>query len=116
MRHNELQFYTVRRLENARVDGQHLLIELRKETPESFLPTSKNDEYHRYTAASVTTRHTAAWTYGRFEIMAKLPEGKGTWPAIWFLSHLTSPGREQEASEARSLGPDFKRRPLAAAF
>src|ERR1041385_5651067 len=86
VRHNELQYYTVNRLENARVDGEHLIIELRKETPESFLPTSINDEYHRYTAASVNTRNTASWTYGRFEVMAKMPEGKGTWPAIWFLS------------------------------
>jgi beta-glucanase (GH16 family) len=91
VRHNELQYYTVNRLENARADGQHLIIELRKETPGSFLPTSINDEYHRYTAASVNTRNTASWTYGRFEIMAKMPQGKGTWPALWFLSPLRTP-------------------------
>jgi hypothetical protein len=51
VRHNELQYYTVNRPENPRVDGHNLLIELRKETPESFLPTSINDEWHRYTAA-----------------------------------------------------------------
>src|SRR5579863_3879505 len=39
VRHNELQYYTVRRLENARVDGWNLVIELRMEKPESFLPT-----------------------------------------------------------------------------
>jgi hypothetical protein len=44
VRHNELQYYTVNRLENARVEDGNLLIELRKETPESFLPTSINDE------------------------------------------------------------------------
>ncbi|HEV2351805.1 MAG TPA: glycoside hydrolase family 16 protein [Terriglobia bacterium] len=92
VRHNELQYYTVNRLENARVDGQNLLIELRKETPGSFLPTSINDEWHRYTSASLNTRNTAWWTYGRFEIRARMPEGKGTWPAIWFLSPLRTPG------------------------
>lgn len=91
VRHNELQYYTVNRLENARVDGSNLLIELRKETPESFLPTSINDGWHRYTSASVNTRNTASWTYGRFEIRAKMPQGKGTWPAIWFLSPLRTP-------------------------
>ena len=65
VRHNELQYYTVNRLENARVDGRHLVLELRKETPESFLPTSLNDEWHRYTSASLNTRNTAHWTYGR---------------------------------------------------
>lgn len=84
----ELQYYTVNRLENARVDGQNLIIELRKETPESFYPTSLNDEFHRYTAAAVNTRNSASWTYGRFEIRAKLPKGPGTWPALWFLSPL----------------------------
>jgi hypothetical protein len=38
VRHNELQYYTMNRLENARVDGHNLLIELRKETAASFLP------------------------------------------------------------------------------
>ncbi len=92
IRHNELQYYTVNRLENARVDGQYLQIELRKETPESFLPTSMNDEWHRYTSASVNTRNTASWEYGRFEIRARMPQGKGTWPAIWFLSPFRTPG------------------------
>jgi beta-glucanase (GH16 family) len=91
VRHNELQYYTVNRLENARADGHNLLIELRKETPDSFLPTSINDEWHRYTSASVNTRNTASWIYGRFEIRAKMPQGKGTWPAIWFLSPLRTP-------------------------
>lgn len=91
VRHNELQYYTVDRLANARVDGRQLLIELRKETPQSFLPTSINDRWHQYTSASVNTRHTASWTYGRFEIRAKLPKGRSTWPAIWFLSPLRTP-------------------------
>jgi len=116
VRHNELQYYTVNRLENARVDGRNLLIELRKETPESFLPTSINDEYHRYTAASLNTRNTASWTYGRFEIMAKMPEGKGTWPALWFLSPLRTPSvpgppqpRGADGREVRGpeRGPNF---------
>lgn len=104
----ELQYYTVNRLENARVDGQHLIIEARKETPESFYPTSMNDEWHRYTSACVNTRNTGAWTYGRYEIRAKLPKGPGMWPAIWFLSPLRTadiPGPHKPRLEDGSVVP-----------
>jgi beta-glucanase (GH16 family) len=33
----------------------------------------------------LTTRNKAAWTYGKIEVRAKLPSGRGTWPAIWML-------------------------------
>ncbi len=38
-----------------------------------------------YTSARLRTKHQGDWTYGRFEIRAKLPHGQGTWPAIWML-------------------------------
>ena len=38
-----------------------------------------------YTAASLTTRGKASWTYGRIEMRAKLPKGRGVWPAFWTL-------------------------------
>jgi beta-glucanase (GH16 family) len=74
----ELQFYTSRRAENARVEGGRLIIEARKETFEN----------NKYTSARLLTKGIAEWKYGRFEIKAKLPAGVGTWPAIWLLSGL----------------------------
>ncbi|MDQ8187289.1 glycoside hydrolase family 16 protein [Pelagicoccus sp. SDUM812002] len=71
----ELQYYTDEKLENARVEDGHLIIEAHKEERESSA----------YTSARLVTRETQAWTYGRFEIRARLPEGLGTWPAIWML-------------------------------
>ena len=38
-----------------------------------------------YTSARIATRNKGDWTYGRFEIRAKIPKGRGTWPAIWML-------------------------------
>jgi beta-glucanase (GH16 family) len=39
----------------------------------------------RYTSARLVTRGKATWTYGFFEVRARLPCGVGTWPAIWTL-------------------------------
>lgn len=38
-----------------------------------------------FTSARLTTRGKAAWRYGRIEVRARLPQGQGTWPAIWML-------------------------------
>lgn len=72
---NELQFYTWNRKENARVEDGNLVIEARKE----------NFEGAAYTSARLVSKNKGDWKYGRFEIRAKLPAGKGMWPAIWML-------------------------------
>lgn len=75
VRNQEKQFYTEKRLENARVEDGKLIIEARKESQEKAT----------FTSASLITKGHATWTYGRFEVRAKLPAAKGTWPAIWML-------------------------------
>lgn len=92
VRNNEQQLYTRTRLENARVEGGRLIIEARKEQMKNpaYDPASpgrgnRNREYAEYTSASLTTRGKASWTYGRIEVRAMLPSGRGTWPAIWTL-------------------------------
>jgi beta-glucanase (GH16 family) len=72
----EAEFYTASRMENARVENGNLVIEARKEAWQG----------NNYTSARLLTKNKMAWTYGRFEIRAKLPGGKGIWPAIWTLS------------------------------
>jgi beta-glucanase (GH16 family) len=92
---HEKQYYTVRS-ENARIENGVLVIEGRKEKYNASaadpkgqsnpLPgASKGQTTADYTSARLTTRGKAAWTYGRIEVRAKLPTGRGTWPAIWTL-------------------------------
>lgn len=71
----ELQFYTDARPENARLENGRLIIEARREKWQG----------RDYTSARLVTKHKGDWTYGRFEIRARLPLGRGTWPAIWML-------------------------------
>jgi len=97
IRNNEAQFYTTNRQENARVENGKLVIEARKERFKNpgFDPKAKGrraQEYADYTSASLTTRGKAAWTYGRIEVKAQLPSGRGTWPAIWMLGTNRSAG------------------------
>ena len=72
---NELQYYTENRTENARVESGKLVIEARKE--------SYNGK--EYTSARLVSRQKGDWLYGRIEAYAKLPSGRGTWPAFWML-------------------------------
>lgn len=75
---NELQYYTEKDPDNVKVENGHLIITARKE----------NYQGNAYTSCKLTTQGKADWQYGRFEIRAKLPSGKGTWPAIWMLPHV----------------------------
>ncbi len=75
---NELQYYT--NDQNATVSDGILTIEARKEA----YPTVEN-KTHDWTSARLVTRNKGDWKWGRIEVKAKLPTGKGTWPAIWML-------------------------------
>ncbi len=73
---NELQFYTEKRKENARVENGSLVIEARKE----------NWQGNEYTSTRLVSKGKGDWKYGRIEVSAKIPAGRGTWPAIWMLA------------------------------
>jgi len=87
LRNNEEQYYTSGRLENARVEKGHLIIEARKEVYQlgKDHPRSKGRDKADITSASLTTQGKAEWTHAKVEVRAKLPEGRGVWPAIWML-------------------------------
>ena len=45
----------------------------------------QNRPYARYSSASVNTRGTYSFLYGRMEVRARIPAVMGSWPAIWTL-------------------------------
>ena len=78
----ELQYYSAARRENARIENGVLIIEARRESTRRF----PDGGGQRYTSARLVTKDRQAWVYGFFEIRAKLPCGRGSWPAIWTLA------------------------------
>jgi len=77
---NEKEYYTAR-ADNSRIEDGKLVIEARNDNyvpPGTVFPLP-------YTSARMRTRNKGDWTYGRFELRAKLPKGKGIWPAIWMM-------------------------------
>ncbi len=94
----EEQYYTDD-IKNARVEKGVLVIEAHKEK-------IKNEQYQdkellnkhwmkyayeldsaKYTSSRLTTLDKATWKYGRIDVRAKLPKGRGMWPAIWMLGN-----------------------------
>ena len=79
---NELEFYTSSP-GNTFISNGNLIIEARKETADRF----------NYTSGRMTTQLKKFFKFGRIDIRAKLPVGKGIWPALWMLgSNITSAG------------------------
>ena len=89
VRNHEDQWYQG---ENARQENGYLVIEARREHREN--PLLKREgrgdwrterEFIEYTSASLTTRRSFSFLYGRLEVRAKIPTASGAWPAIWLL-------------------------------
>lgn len=69
---NELQYY---RAENTEVRDGALVITVKEE----------NFGGRRYTSSRLTTEGNQSFKYGRIDIRAAFPQGKGLWPALWML-------------------------------
>lgn len=85
---NELQYYTAQPT-NSFVENGKLVIKAIKE----------NYNGKEYTSARLRTLNKGDWLYGRIEVSAKIPTGRGTWPAIWMLSSDWSYGGWPESGE-----------------
>jgi beta-glucanase (GH16 family) len=89
VRNLENQWY---QKENAYCKDGFLIIEARKEHKVNPYFVSKNDpdwvkkrDSIKVTSSCLITSGKHFWQYGRFEMRAKIPVGKGMWPAFWTL-------------------------------
>ena len=73
---SELQYYT-NSTNNARIENNELVIEVREENIGSY----------SYSSARLLTKGKFEQTYGRFEARIKVPSGQGLWPAFWTLGN-----------------------------
>ena len=86
VRNEEAQWY---RPENARCEKGRLIIEaVRERTPNPGYRPGAGDwrakrEFAEYTSASLKTAGLHSWTYGRFEMRARIDTRPGLWPAFW---------------------------------
>lgn len=71
---NELEYYTDRP-ENIYTQQGNLIIEAKKESYMGF----------EYTSSKLITKDKKFFKYGRIDVRAQLPKGKGIWPAFWLM-------------------------------
>lgn len=88
VRNKELQWYQP---QNAQVRDGVLVITGKKERVENpkyqagDANWQKNRPYAEYTSSSVISKGLREFRYGYFEIRARIPACRGSWPAIWLL-------------------------------
>ncbi len=89
----ERQCYTPRE-QNVSIEDGHLVITAHREDwtgpafPASFGPADGDRSQQAskpFTSGKLTTQGNASWTYGRFEMRARVAGGQGVWPAFWML-------------------------------
>lgn len=86
VRNQEPQWYQP---QNAWVENGFLIIEARRErvAVPSYQAGSTNWKTNRkfaeFTSSSLTTKGKTGWTYGHFEMRARIDTRPGSWPAFW---------------------------------
>jgi len=85
---NELEDYT-KSSDNVTVANGNLVITARKQSAGGM----------NYTSARLVSKNAGSMKYGRVEVRAKMPSGKGTWPAIWMLPNTYAYGSWPKSGE-----------------
>lgn len=114
---DERQCYTRNPRNSAVVNGALAITARRERVTGPALPprmrsasaTPGAQTTRQFSSARLSTLGKAAWRYGRVEVRARLPQGQGTWPAIWMLPEKDTYGTwaasgEIDIMEAVNLG------------
>lgn len=89
----ERQCYTARPQNHRVKDGVLEIVAQREDFTGPAFPRDQRDNPQKavakrekpFTSARLSTQGKASWLYGKVQIRARLPQGQGTWPAIWML-------------------------------
>lgn len=79
LRNHEKQYYAAGRIENARVENGCLHLVALNDS------AIIDGQMRPVSSASIHTRTTFPFKYGRIEVRARLASCLGTWPAIWLM-------------------------------
>ena len=114
---DERQCYTKSGRNSAIEDGKLVITARHERTTGPALPLAQRRQAAQrdaqatrdFSSARLTTRGKASWRYGKIEVRARLPQGQGTWPAIWMLPEKNGYGPwaasgEIDILEAVNLG------------
>ena len=79
----EAQYYARNRPRNVRLEDGKLIVEAHAER----LNRADHPDWggQDFTSGRLVTRGRESWRQGFFEVRARLPCGRGTWPALWLL-------------------------------
>ncbi|MFL3005128.1 MAG: family 16 glycosylhydrolase [Candidatus Neomarinimicrobiota bacterium] len=95
----EIQHYTDREQNSYVSDGTMKIVALRE---------TYTDQGHTKDFTSARLNSKFAFTNGKVEVRARLPEGVGTWPAIWMLGqNISEPGAYWETQGYGTTGWPF---------
>lgn len=82
-RNNELQDYKKADETTARVEDGKLILTAYHNPHEGVNPWTQEPHHFEFNSASVITKGKIDFERGRIDILARIPRGKGVWPALW---------------------------------
>lgn len=98
-RNNELQDYKKEDLKHSWQENGKLILKAFKD-PHEGVNKWNGELYHfEYSSVALRTHGKKTFKYGRIDVSAKIPVGRGVWPAIWLMPEKDVYGRWPKSGE-----------------